>query len=66
MAPMSMPGHHAFEGSKRGEPRKIPPQSNQKSSVTRIPKLSGAGSGNSTTSPRRRGESRVIHAARPS
>ncbi len=53
--PMTIPGHHAFDGSKMAEPKNIPHQTSQKRNVTRIPTLSGAGSGKSTTSPLSRG-----------
>lgn len=63
--PIIIPGHQAFDGSKIAEPRNIPHHATQNRNVMSIPKLSGAGSGRSTTSPRRRGVIRSIPSESP-
>jgi len=63
-APIIIPGHQAFDGSKMTEPRNTPHQTSQKRNVTSIPMLSAAGSGKST-SPLRRGVIRSIPSASP-
>jgi hypothetical protein len=64
-APMTMPGHHAFDGSKMAEPRKIPPHTNQKRRGTRASRGLMGFCGSSTISPRRRGVIRLIPSRRP-
>lgn len=64
-APITIPGHHAFDGSKMAEPKNMPHQISQKSSGTRTSSGFIGFSGSSTTSPRRRGDMRSIPSRRP-
>ena len=65
IAPMTIPGHHAFDGSKMAEPRKIPHQTSQKRRGTRASRGLIGSSGSPTTSPRRIGDIRSIHSRSP-
>jgi len=49
--PITIPGHHAFEGSKKTAPRKKPPHINQNKRLQKTPSIFIGGSGRSTISP---------------